>query len=514
MKKIYLYFFLIVVFTSCFHDTDLSKSESIHKAAVIDYLDRIKSNTAEENISKIDALESALDFRNVKTIKSPLGQRILVVPVSSLENVEAEFRKAIFYLNYNSTIDYSQIIGIDPQVENFSSGEALIDDILNNRSLSFTGKFSVYSVYQDLMFFNSFDNGKINVNGKVRPGEAKSGGGRTNGCTAWYLTTTYFYSDGSRTTTTEYLGTTCDCEQNSTRSSSTMCGGGQGGSGGAGLPGNPTPGTLVQVTLSNGVMHLMEWQCDDAHCFWADLGVTVPDVVVETNRPTYYFLPIDPVNGQFILGPDGMSYTYNAAYMNWVGVKNVENNVTTPCLKAQIDRVINNDVIGDIQKIFNDVFNNSDNISMLSFTESPSPGYPARTFPVSPGASQFTTDLNTSVLSLASNEYTTITLYHEIVHAILLNQGGGSQLSQHQAILEKYIDQIVQATQSLYPSLPTTDGRAIAMAGLADVAKANPSLFDDVAKKYGLTRAQIAEIAKSYRRDNVAGNVKKGTPCS
>src|SRR5690349_12638694 len=196
MKKILLYFFLIVVFSSCFHDTDLSKPESIHKSAVLDFLDRMKGNTAEENISKIDALASALDFRNVKTIKSPLGQQILVVPVSSLESVEGEYRNAIFYLNFNSTIDYGQIIGIDPQLENFSSGETLIEDIINNRSLSFTGKFSVYSVYQDLMFFNSFNNGKINVNGKVRPGEAKSDGGRTNGCTAWYLTITYYYSDG------------------------------------------------------------------------------------------------------------------------------------------------------------------------------------------------------------------------------------------------------------------------------------------------------------------------------
>jgi hypothetical protein len=319
MKKTFLFILLVTLFNSCFQEPNLSKPESVYKADVLEFLDQAKRNLADENVSKVDALKSSLDFKHVKTIKSPLGQQILVVPISSLDNMNDKYLNAIFYRNLNTKIDFSEIVAIDPRIENYPSNENLIEDLINNKSVSYSGKFSVYSVYQDLKFFNSFENGRITINGKVRSGVTNSKGGRETTCTAWYLTTTNYYSDGSSSSTTEYIGTTCDCVENQTRSSATMCdGGGDGGSSGS-LPNNPSVGTLAQVTLPNGVMKLVEWKCDDAHCFWKDLGTTVPAAVVETNRPNYWYLPIAPYDGQLIFGPDGLSYSYNSSYMQWTG---------------------------------------------------------------------------------------------------------------------------------------------------------------------------------------------------
>jgi hypothetical protein len=320
-KSIYCFLILIGVVSSCFQEPNLSKPESIYKADVLDFLERASTNLNDETLPKVDELKSSLDFKHVKTIKSHFGQEILVVPISSLQKIQGKYVQAVFYRNSNAKIDFGEIISIDPTIENFSSTEGLIEDAISNKSLTYTGKFSVFSVYQDLKFFNSYENGKITVNGKVRAAEAKAkGSGRENSCTDWYLVTTYYYSDGSTSQTSEFVGRSCDdCTENTTRGSAINCGGGPGGDGGGSLPNNPSVGTLAQVRLPNGVWKLLEWTCDDAHCYWKDIGTTVPAVVVSTNQPTYYFLTTSPYGGQMIYGPDGLLYIYNANTMEWSG---------------------------------------------------------------------------------------------------------------------------------------------------------------------------------------------------
>lgn len=287
-----------------------------------------------------------------------------------------------------------------------------------------------------------------------------------------------------------------------------------GGNGeGGGLPGNPQVGDTYVVNLPNGVSRLLEYHCYDYACFWETILTTLPQVVVSANRQDYYFLPLNPFPNMFILGPDNLLYNYNANWMQWTGVLDVENKVTTPCLRNQVEAIRSNDVASDIQEIFNDVFDNNAGNNMYTFTESSNPAYPARTFLESTNPLQLRTDLNTSLLSTASLEYTTIVVYHEIVHAILYNNGMEATLH-HPTILADYIDQLAQSAISLFPNLPIQDARAIALFGLGGVANSNPTVYDQVAGQYGLTREQISEKGTSYRRDNVQGNIKKGTPCN
>jgi hypothetical protein len=47
--------------------------------------------------------------------------------------------------------------------------------------------------------------------------------------------------------------------------------------------------------------------------------VTLPAVVVTAQRNTYYFLPPAPFPNYFVIGPDGLLYTYNANWNQWTG---------------------------------------------------------------------------------------------------------------------------------------------------------------------------------------------------
>ncbi len=285
-------------------------------------------------------------------------------------------------------------------------------------------------------------------------------------------------------------------------------GGGAGVQWNPGFPSAPQNGDTYEVREPSGKS--TTYRYNSSTDVWEVSMVTLP--ATEVTAQTYPFLLNIPANF-FVIGPDNLLYNYDESLMSWVARPIVENRVNTPCLRNQIEAVRANDIVTDIQQIFSDVFDNDSGNNMYSFTESLNPNYPARTFLESTNSLQLRTDLNSTLLSNASLEYTTLVIYHEIVHAILYNNGMSSELH-HPTILAEYIDQLANSAISIFPNLPLQDARAIALFGLGGLANSNPTVYDQVAGQYNLNREQISETGTSYRRDNEPGNIKKGTPCN
>ncbi|MBX9783393.1 MAG: hypothetical protein K2X48_08885 [Chitinophagaceae bacterium] len=88
-------------------------------------------------------------------------------------------------------------------------------DFYNKQSPGYDGKYSFLSLTGRYLYDFTFEEGNRTQSGLVK-GELPNNNGlrvETQTCTFWYLEITYFYSDGTRTTTRQYLGSYCydDC---------------------------------------------------------------------------------------------------------------------------------------------------------------------------------------------------------------------------------------------------------------------------------------------------------------
>jgi hypothetical protein len=120
-----------------------------------------------------------------------------------------------------------------------------ITNIFTNKPVKNEGMFKFLSITGKWLYQFEYKNGKLYSDGFVK---AKNGNGnqtQLNTCIDWYLVTTYYYTDGSSSETSEYLGRTC---------SNTDCGGsdymslcrndtGDGGGGGGEPDNTPTTST-------------------------------------------------------------------------------------------------------------------------------------------------------------------------------------------------------------------------------------------------------------------------------
>ncbi|MDB5086838.1 MAG: hypothetical protein JWR09_832 [Mucilaginibacter sp.] len=146
-----------------------------------------------------------------------------------------------------------------------------------------------------------------------------------------------------------------------------------------------------------------------------------------------------------------------------------------PCLKFVLEnKLIKNNLNGEIANIINDVFGSSDKVN-ITFSEenNPSHQYPAITtgYPPSNGIFNTTTTLNLAQIGEGSQEYKTIVMVHEVLHAYMdyNNQYFGNQLKQHKEIAQKYVNDIKIFVQGLYPTLKDNDAYAIILNGIGDI---------------------------------------------
>ncbi len=321
-SPIYLTLCLCLIFTACL-DERPEKQESVYKKKIQEFIAYEKLNNNEENVLKIDALEASLDFYRVDFSELSSGRELYVVDVNSTNESVKEKKKVIFIVQGNEVLTM-QIIAFDNVKD--SNYLNIIKDMINNKPHMYTGKISFFTIFGELIFYNVFNNGLLIVNGAALPVMEDESRSKVNGCTAWYLVVTYYYANGTTSQTSEYIGTTCDCFENSTRLGRMTCVGGEGG-GGSGLPTNPQQGDYHYITLYNGVTRILEYKCSDYGCNWQIIGTTLPIVVVTSNRQEYYFLPLNPLPNMFVLGPDNLLYIYNANWMTWDGSSAISGSV-------------------------------------------------------------------------------------------------------------------------------------------------------------------------------------------
>lgn len=138
-----------------------------------------------------------------------------------------------------------------------------------------------------------------------------------------------------------------------------------------------------------------------------------------------------------------------------------------PCLSSNIQFAIGHDMNNTISKTINQLFGSTDAIN-LEFTQSYT-----MSNDVAGDASGFKSGtvttvvirLNANVLPYASKEYTSATIFHEAIHAILrLNGTSGS--FDHTTMAATYITKMQNAMLEMYPTLTPLQAEALAWGGL------------------------------------------------
>lgn len=327
MKRIVtpLTIFFCFALTSCF-DNEFMAEESIFKAEILDYLVNIQQDKSEENSLKIETIINSIDFTKVDLKSLRFGHELLIADLQPRNNNDKGKISKLLLLKVNQKISRGQVIVFDKSSLN-NDANKLIVSLMSNAPQQFSGRYEVRNLYDNLLFFNVLDKGNLKENGQVRKKGKSNSSGKTNGCIDWYLITRYYGNGALIWQSEQYIGTTCDCDQNTTRTSGVQCGGGGDGGGTGGLPLNPVQGQQYTINNPVGVYKVLEYHCYDYACLWEVIYTQLEEVVVQADRDTYYFLPIDPLPNQSILGPDGLIYTYDANWAQWNADLQSQNNL-------------------------------------------------------------------------------------------------------------------------------------------------------------------------------------------
>jgi hypothetical protein len=141
--------------------------------------------------------------------------------------------KVVFVMDRFNNIKSVGIVEFNPS-SGYKAGNtaALIKNVYLAREDQYEGTFSVYDIYQRFAFQLQYSSGKISSFSKIQDEKSLAGipvadqnkavtsssqkipdSETGQNCTNWYLNTTFYYSDGSTTETSQYLYTTCSGEE-------------------------------------------------------------------------------------------------------------------------------------------------------------------------------------------------------------------------------------------------------------------------------------------------------------
>lgn len=311
----------VIGLLSCI-DESLQQSESIFKEDILNYLTELKSISDNQKSEKIDDLIPTLDFKNVVVENLRGNEQLLIVNIKNLNNFQEYGKaKALFFINQGEIVRSHLIVLSDMNAKH----NDLISTFFNYSSspFSYSGKLTLYSLFQDIQFFNIIEHGRLIANGNINGSKDKNPNGRTKGCIDWYLVTTYYYADGSRRTTDQYLFTTCDDECNTTRIATgrIKCGGGGGGSGttsSPAFPTNPQNGDEYEFRYPSG--RIILYKFNSTINTWGIVYVLLPDILIQSQPNSYPYLLTDgPTHDLTILAPDNFAFTFNAYTGTWKG---------------------------------------------------------------------------------------------------------------------------------------------------------------------------------------------------
>lgn len=218
-------------FSGNFEDIKSSNIESLVKGYIEYQINKTTKKEAErfaETLSKInfshiriEAFSESLDIIilpivdiNVLDFITLNSATTLQPRTNSLNNVinsqpkMSSVTKAVFYYK-NNKITYGNII----EIKSSNLDSAKIDKdfakIVAAKELDYSGRISVNHLSQHLSNAFEYINGRPVSSTVVQRGRNQTEyDKKVNACLAWYLVTTYFWSDGSTTETSQFVGTT------------------------------------------------------------------------------------------------------------------------------------------------------------------------------------------------------------------------------------------------------------------------------------------------------------------
>lgn len=302
------------------HPVEIAGEDSPERPVVDDFFGRLKPNNENEMLGLLE-LKNAIDFRSFHRYKITSNEDVWIADVINLDFEHGSTLKALFFIQ-NGEVVRSNLVAFSNSSADHNN---LIVSILNRRfdPFAYDGKIAFYNLFRDVLFFNVTEQGRLTSNGiaQSRPGSKANSSGRTEGCTDWFLITTYHYAGGGSSTEELYLTTTCGGDCQSTRMQGRVsCGGGDYAgtydSYGPALPDTPANGDQYTFTDPDGKTTV--YMFDQALRTWIVYMVVLPEYTVQSSPLSYPYLLTNGPPSHFatMYGPDGFLYIYNA----WAGV--------------------------------------------------------------------------------------------------------------------------------------------------------------------------------------------------
>jgi hypothetical protein len=300
--------------------TEVAKAESPYRISIEHYLDQLTPETGSDP-GKLSVLRNAIDFSNVSLHVLTNNENVLIADVGKIDLDDGPVVKALFFIQQGSIVRSNLVAFSNTQADHNS----IILSTFARRfdPQTYNGRIAYYSVYQDILFFNEIENGRLTSNGitQAKSGSKINQSGRTEGCIDWYLITTYHYTSGGTSTTEAYMFTTCDACQANRLHARINCGS-NGAGVGAGTAGAAFPGYALngdRYIFTDPYGKTTTYIYNQASAAWTIYLVVLPEAVVQSQRSNYSYLSNDgpPADNTAVAGPDGLLYIYDAYSAAW-----------------------------------------------------------------------------------------------------------------------------------------------------------------------------------------------------
>jgi hypothetical protein len=183
-------------------------------AKVSSWLDQQKTASTSDQSTKIESLKKNLDLTTAFMELYRQTDQLVVIPIGngfhSVNNKDkSPTNYLVMVLTKEGNITKGNVIQYVSAAGQKRVPQNTFSKIYNYQDLNCDGQFTILTITDDFHHELKFENGKLKSVAEQKR-KLNPTNGRVTGCIAWYLVTTYYYSDGSTETTEDYLYTTCD----------------------------------------------------------------------------------------------------------------------------------------------------------------------------------------------------------------------------------------------------------------------------------------------------------------
>ncbi len=176
----------------------------------------------------------------------------------------------------------------------------------------------------------------------------------------------------------------------------------------------------------------------------------------------------------------------------------IKNEIQTPCLKGQVNNLITKNIGSDIVGRFNSLFGKNETRPFITFTERNAGMNAASARCNKTGPGSYELWLNKDILPNASQEYLATVVIHEILHALMYENGVAAGL-QHDAMLVAFITEMTFSVQGVFPNLSNNDARSMVLAGLYNDPNVDKVFWQNTANSFGLTIENVFSTNDKYK---------------